>query len=231
MGCGSSVVTQGNMPHLCGLKLECDMTYEQKYLIRETVDNRECVNEKDFLAWRYVCELAAIFLNMHPGLQTYFSEFKHIKIDNINGSHGHPRRLLMAIDNAVTALGDSDSFSAYLVELGRRHHGMNFRPGPTHFNDLRKCFLSVIKEILATASLWDFQVEEAWNRLFDSITAMMLRGIQLAKLNAFRSCFISVVHEILAMAYLWDPEVEQAWNRLFDYITISMLRGIQLAKE
>ncbi|EDO44016.1 predicted protein [Nematostella vectensis] len=175
MGCGSSVVTQGNMPHLCGLKLECDMTYEQKYLIRETWKFLE-VSKKEIGVSVY-----KRFLNMHPGLQTYFSEFKHIKIDNINGSHGHPRRLLMAIDNAVTALGDSDSFSAYLVELGRRHHGMNFRPGPTHFNDLRKCFLSVIEEILATASLWDFQVEEAWNRLFDSITAMILRGIQLAK--------------------------------------------------
>ena len=69
---------------------------------------------------------------MHPELKQYFTEFKHIEVGQINGTHGHPKRLLMAIDNAVTAMGDSESFSAYLVELGRRHHMPKLQPSPAH---------------------------------------------------------------------------------------------------
>lgn len=69
---------------------------------------------------------------MHPELKQHFSEFKNIDIGRINGTHGHPKRLLMAIDNAVTAMGDSESFSAYLVELGRRHNMPNIQPSHDH---------------------------------------------------------------------------------------------------
>ncbi|KXJ08948.1 hypothetical protein AC249_AIPGENE1925 [Exaiptasia diaphana] len=116
---------------------------------------------------------------MHPELIKHFSEFRSIDINEINGRHGHPRRLLMAIDNAVTAMGDSESFYAYLIELGRRHIELNLRISQSHFEGLRKCFISVIMEILTSASYWNSKVEEAWEALFCSISTMMLKGLSL----------------------------------------------------
>ncbi|XP_048577982.1 uncharacterized protein LOC116620147 [Nematostella vectensis] len=119
--------------------------------------------------------------SMYPNLKDHFGEFKNIKIDEIDESQSHLRRVLTAMDNCVAALGDSVSFSAYAEELGRRHNRRNFRPRLMHLNAFRSCFISVVHEILAMAYLWDPEVEQAWNRLFDYITILMLRGIQLAE--------------------------------------------------
>nr|AUV50091.1 globin-like protein [Exaiptasia diaphana] len=177
MGCGSSMqVYPTNCPFVDILKLvkSVELTYDQKYLVRETWKCLE-VSKREIGVSVY-----KRFLTMHPELKKHFSEFRSIDISEINGRHGHPRRLLMAIDNAVTAMGDSESYSAYLIELGRRHRELRFTITPAHFDDLRKCFLSVIMEILASASFWNSEVEKAWCCLFTSISTMMLKGLELS---------------------------------------------------
>lgn len=69
---------------------------------------------------------------MHPELKKHFNEFRSIDPSEITGKHGHPKRLMMAIDNAVTAMGDSESYSAYLIELGRRHTSLHFKITKKH---------------------------------------------------------------------------------------------------
>ncbi|XP_031561463.1 cytoglobin-2-like [Actinia tenebrosa] len=179
MGCSSSIDVNPahRKAHIDIFKMakSCELSYEQKYLIRETWKFLE-VSKREIGISVY-----KRFLTMHPELKQYFTEFKNIDIGHINGTHGHPKRLLMAIDNAVTAMGDSESFSAYLVELGRRHNMPHLRPSHVHFNDLRKCFLSVIMEVLDSATFWNSEVEKAWNQLFDSIAIMMLKGLEMSE--------------------------------------------------
>ena len=69
---------------------------------------------------------------MNPSLKTTFSDFKDISVEKINKSNSHPRRLMAAIENSVTALDDTETFTSYMMEMGRRHARMNIKPSKSH---------------------------------------------------------------------------------------------------
>ena len=69
---------------------------------------------------------------MNLNLKARFREFKDISVDEINKSNDHPRRLMAAIENSVSALNDSETFAGYVLELGRRHARLNFKPSKSH---------------------------------------------------------------------------------------------------
>jgi len=69
---------------------------------------------------------------MNPKLKSSFPSFKNISVDDINKSNGHPRRLMAAIENSVTSLDDPGTFAGYVLELGRRHARLKFKPSKSH---------------------------------------------------------------------------------------------------
>lgn len=71
------------------------------------------------------------FFEKNPEYQRLFPEFKDLTYEELQGAntiHGHAKRVMKAIENAITALDDSVSFSAYLEELGRRHKARALKP-------------------------------------------------------------------------------------------------------
>ena len=68
---------------------------------------------------------------MKPDLPKLFPELKSInsgQLDSSNTVFGHAERVMRAVENAVSALDDADSFTAYLEELGRRHKVRALKP-------------------------------------------------------------------------------------------------------
>ena len=69
---------------------------------------------------------------MNPKLKSSFTSFKDISVDDINRSNDHPRRLMAAIENSVSSLDDPETFAGYVLELGRRHARLKFKPSKSH---------------------------------------------------------------------------------------------------
>ena len=69
---------------------------------------------------------------MNPKLKSSFTSFKDISVDDINKSNDHPRRLMAAIENSVSSLDDPETFAGYVLELGRRHARLKFKPSKSH---------------------------------------------------------------------------------------------------
>lgn len=68
---------------------------------------------------------------MNPEYQRLFPEFKDLTYEELQKAqiiHGHAKRVMKALENAITALDDSVSFSGYLEELGRRHKARSLKP-------------------------------------------------------------------------------------------------------
>ena len=65
---------------------------------------------------------------MNPSFKDRFTEFKGISVDDINKSNAHPRRLMAAVENSVKSLEDGETFSGYILELGRRHARHSVKP-------------------------------------------------------------------------------------------------------
>ncbi|KAL9959106.1 hypothetical protein ACROYT_G036189 [Oculina patagonica] len=68
---------------------------------------------------------------MKPDLPKLFPEFKSLnseQLDTSNAMFSHAERVMRAVENAVSALDDAVSFTAYLEELGRRHKGRALKP-------------------------------------------------------------------------------------------------------
>lgn len=65
---------------------------------------------------------------MNPKVKSNFTNFKDISINEINRSNDHPRRLVAAIENSVSSLDDPETFAGYVLELGRRHARLKFKP-------------------------------------------------------------------------------------------------------
>lgn len=68
---------------------------------------------------------------MKPDLPKLFPELKSInsgQLDASNTVFGHAERVMRAVENAVSALDDAESFTAYLEELGRRHKVRALKP-------------------------------------------------------------------------------------------------------
>ena len=43
------------------------------------------------------------------------------ELEKTNALYGHAKRVMKAVENAVSAIEDAESFREYLEELGRRH--------------------------------------------------------------------------------------------------------------
>jgi hypothetical protein len=71
----------------------------------------------------------------NPPLQQVFPEFRHVTLDTLKTDrslHGHTKRVMKVVGNAVAALEDIDSMTEYLQELGRRHRYRQIKPTPFH---------------------------------------------------------------------------------------------------
>ena len=56
------------------------------------------------------------------------------ELEKTNALYGHAKRVMKAVENAVSALDDAESFSAYLEELGRRHKTRALKPAYLEVN-------------------------------------------------------------------------------------------------
>ena len=71
------------------------------------------------------------FFEKNPEYQRLFPEFKDVppsELEKTNALYGHAKRVMKAVENAVSALDDAESFAAYLDELGRRHKARALKP-------------------------------------------------------------------------------------------------------
>lgn len=71
------------------------------------------------------------FFEKNPEYQRLFPEFKDVpseELEKTNALYGHAKRVMKAVENAVSALDDAESFSGYLEELGRRHKTRALKP-------------------------------------------------------------------------------------------------------
>ena len=70
------------------------------------------------------------FFDMNPDHQKLFPEFKDVpptELENTNALYGHAKRVMKAVENAVSCLDDAVSFAGYLEELGRRHKSRSLK--------------------------------------------------------------------------------------------------------
>lgn len=68
---------------------------------------------------------------MNPDYKKLFPEFKDVdpvELENTSALYGHAKRVMKAVENAVSSLDDAFSFAAYLEELGRRHIARALKP-------------------------------------------------------------------------------------------------------
>lgn len=68
---------------------------------------------------------------MKPDLPKLFPELKSInngQLETSSAIFSHAERVMQAVENAVSALNDAVSFTAYLEELGRRHKVRALKP-------------------------------------------------------------------------------------------------------
>ena len=71
------------------------------------------------------------FFELNPDYQKLFPEFKGVEpseLENTTALYGHAKRVMKAVENAVTSLDDAFSFAGYLEELGRRHQTRSLKP-------------------------------------------------------------------------------------------------------
>lgn len=71
------------------------------------------------------------FFDSNPDYQRLFPEFKDVdptELENASALYGHAKRVMKAVENAVSSLDDAFSFAGYLEELGRRHKARALKP-------------------------------------------------------------------------------------------------------
>ena len=81
------------------------------------------------------------FFEKNPEYQRLFPEFKDVppeELEKTNALYGHAKRVMKALENAVSALDDAESFSAYLEELGRRHKTRALKPTYLEVNTVNR---------------------------------------------------------------------------------------------
>ncbi|CAH3152669.1 unnamed protein product [Pocillopora meandrina] len=164
MGCSSSL----SQKHA---HISLPLSEPQKYLVRETWEtieqHKNMVGKKTFLR----------FFEMNPDYQKLFPEFKDVdpvELENTSALYGHAKRVMKAVENAVSSLDDAFSFAAYLEELGRRHIARALKP--SYLDAMQEALMYNLKDLLR--SQWTKETEEAWNRLFRFISSTMVKGLQ-----------------------------------------------------
>lgn len=71
------------------------------------------------------------FFENNPEYKRLFPEFKGLSLSDIEKTkdlYGHAKRVMKALENAVSAMDDAENFAAYLEELGRRHKDRPTKP-------------------------------------------------------------------------------------------------------
>ena len=71
------------------------------------------------------------FFAENPTFQKLFPEFKDLEyaqLEEAKALHGHGKRVVKALENAVKSLDDAEAFTSYLEELGRRHVSRSLKP-------------------------------------------------------------------------------------------------------
>ncbi|CAH3119530.1 unnamed protein product [Porites lobata] len=121
MGCGSSLSAEFQEKYTASIQLSA----AQKYLVRETWEfveqRRSYVGKRMFLK----------FFENNPEYKCLFPEFKELSLSDIEKTkelHGHAKRVMKALENAVSAMDDAEIFAAYLDGLGRRHKDRPMKP-------------------------------------------------------------------------------------------------------
>ena len=72
------------------------------------------------------------FLSMNPNLKPRFTEFRGIIVTDINRGNCHARIVMTAIENVLSALDDPEILASYMLEIGKRHARLNFKPSKSH---------------------------------------------------------------------------------------------------
>lgn len=147
------------------------LTETQKSLVRETWEtveqHKNNVGKKMFLR----------FFETNPEYQKLFPEFKDVdprELENTTALYGHAKRVMKAVENAVSSLDDAFGFAAYLEELGRRHKSRALKPA--YLDAMQEALMYTVKELLNHQ--WTHETEEAWNKLFRFISSTMIKGLQ-----------------------------------------------------
>ncbi|XP_031559588.1 globin-1-like [Actinia tenebrosa] len=169
MGCGSSAHS-----NLHKDPISIPLSTAQKYLVRETWETidaqKKSVGKKTFLR----------FFDINPDFQKLFPEFVNLKreeLEKANALHGHAKRVMKAVENAVTAMDDAESFAAYLEGLGQRHIARALKP--SYLDAMQVALMDTLQDLLQ--SQWTQETSEAWNILFRFIADTMKRGLQSNK--------------------------------------------------
>lgn len=76
----------------------------------------------------YLYRLLYRFLSMNPDLTPRFTEFRGIIVTDVNRGNCHARIVMTAIENVVSALNDPEILASYMLEIGKRHATLNFKP-------------------------------------------------------------------------------------------------------
>lgn len=165
MGCGSSSHKPTDKSAVIPL------TPAQKYLVRETWEtvelHKNSVGKKTFLR----------FFEKHPEYQRLFPEFRDVppeELEKTNALYGHAKRVMKAVENAVSALDDAESFSAYLDELGRRHKTRALKPA--YLESMQDALMFTLQDLLKSS--WTDETSAAWKKLFQFIIEHMIYGLQ-----------------------------------------------------
>ncbi|XP_028408969.1 myoglobin-like isoform X2 [Dendronephthya gigantea] len=114
---------------------------------------------------------------VYPEMQNLFPEFRGQgnvdKLETTQFLNGHAKRLMTAVENSVNALGDFESCSTYLQELGRRHKIRKLKPH--YLERMGAAMMLAFKELYP--DLWTEETDEAWNKLYKYISDMMVEGL------------------------------------------------------
>ncbi|XP_031559586.1 cytoglobin-1-like [Actinia tenebrosa] len=154
MGCGSSTHSRLHQD-----SISIPLSTAQKYLVRETWEtidaHKNSVGKKTFLSPEFV-------------------NLKREELERANALHGHAKRVMKAVENAVTAMDDTESFAAYLEGLGQRHIARALKP--SYLDAMQLALIETLQDLLE--SQWTEETADAWNILFRFIADTMKRGLQ-----------------------------------------------------
>lgn len=84
------------------------------------------------------------FFDSNPDYQRLFPEFKDVdptELENTSALYGHAKRVMKAVENAVSSLDDAFSFASYLEELGRRHKARALKPSYLDVSNTQMSFV------------------------------------------------------------------------------------------
>eukprot|EP00794_Sanderia_malayensis_P017836 gene17836-19619_t len=167
-------------------------------------------------SWEEIKKIAPVFgsrvfyrlLKEHPEMQPLFPEFSYLhnveELKHLDRLTGHPKKLVVTIDDAIAALDDADVFIQYLNELGEKHAA----------NSLKPEYLNSLPELLKTLRIV-LQIHEYYTRA-----------------GALGLAFLDSVRDMLGESE-YSEDVKKAWSDFYNFICKLMKQGLlkRLAEE